>query len=216
MRRLSVVEGLPHVALCGEYQRLETLLVERRFLEMQHLLQPLEHLPVGELRVAQHRAARLDGLDDLLGEVARERKASRRRVDLHCATHGLLGSLSHRVSLVKDDDLVLSRRQSHLLLCKRFDAPTHHLNTTVVGRVQLEDTLLEGVTQKHPRKSEHARCLSCAGRAREDEVGHIALLGEHCQSSDRLFVANNVRDHLRPVLFQPGHFERLGHRRSRC
>ena len=46
---LCVVERLTHIALGGEDERFETLLVERRLLRREHLVQPFEHLRVREL-----------------------------------------------------------------------------------------------------------------------------------------------------------------------
>ena len=45
----------------------------------------------------------------------------------------------------------------HLLLRERLDAPAHHLDTTVIRRIQLQHALLERVAQQRTRQREHAR-----------------------------------------------------------
>ena len=50
---------------------------------------------IGQARVPKHGTPRLYGLDDLVGEVARQRKAGRVTVYFHGPAQGLLGSVGH-------------------------------------------------------------------------------------------------------------------------
>ena len=189
--------------LGGEDERLEASVVVRRLLGLQHLLEALEHLLVGELREAEDGAARLDRLDDLVRHVARQGEAGGRRVDLHRAPHRLLRALGHRVGLVEHDDLVLAGRQRHLLLGECLDPVPHDVDPAVVRRVELEHALLVRVAQQLARERQHARRLPRPRRAGEDEVRHVPLLRQHLQPAHRLLVAHDVLDLLRAVLLEP-------------
>ena len=115
----------------------------------------------------------------------------------------LLSTVGHRVGLVQDDHLVLARRQRHLLLRKRLDAVSHHVDAALVGRVQLEHALLEGVTQQRSGKGQHAGRLARTRGPGQNEVGHVALLRQHLEPTDCLLVAHNVLDLPWAVLLEP-------------
>lgn len=108
---LEVVDCLTHVALGGEYQRGEALVVRfdlisaRRtrmtlneaevktpthLLKLAYLLEPLQHFCVAQLRIPQDGTTRLDRLNDLVGHVAGEGESGRVGVYLHRPSEGLL------------------------------------------------------------------------------------------------------------------------------
>ena len=83
---LEVVQRIPHIALGREYDSLESVVRVRHVLALADVTEPVQYLLVGEATVPQYRRATLDGLDDLRGNVARQRKSRRVGVDLHGAT----------------------------------------------------------------------------------------------------------------------------------
>mmetsp|Transcript_13494 Transcript_13494/g.19822 ORF Transcript_13494/g.19822 Transcript_13494/m.19822 type:complete len:322 (+) Transcript_13494:110-1075(+) len=140
--RLQVVEGVPHVPLGCEYQRLQSRWLVVQLLRLAHLLQPLQHLFVRQLGVSQDCAAALDGLDDLLRVVAGQGKPGRVAVDLHGPAQCLLRLGGHAVSLVQDDDLVPPRWEGDLLLGEHLDLVPHHVDAPGIRRVQLQHRIL--------------------------------------------------------------------------
>lgn len=93
--RLEVVDGLAHVALGSEDEGLQALVVVLDFFSGANLLQALQDLGVAQLAVPQDGATRLDGLDDLVAHVARERETGRVGVDLHGSPQRLLRAGRH-------------------------------------------------------------------------------------------------------------------------
>ena len=130
-------------------------------------------------------------------------KACRAREDLHGPPQRLLGAIRHRIRLIQNYHLVLARRQRHLLLRERLDAVAHDVDATLVRRVQLEHTLLVGVSEQRAREAQHAGRLASARWARQDQVGHVALLRQHLETSHSLSIAHDVLDLLWTVLLEP-------------
>lgn len=62
----SLDSHLSHVSLRGEDHCLQPVVRHRQTLLLHHLLQPGQDLSVRQFGVPQHRAARLDRLDDLI------------------------------------------------------------------------------------------------------------------------------------------------------
>lgn len=132
VRRLQVVDRLPHVSLGAEHQRRQPVVRVLDFLGLDDLQKPLDDLRVRQLGVAQDRAARLQRLDDLVGLVAREGEARRVGVDLHRAAQRLLRARGHAVGFVEDHDLVAARREGDFLLGEAFDALADYFDACLV------------------------------------------------------------------------------------
>jgi len=115
----------------------------------------------------------------------------------------LLGSLSHAVCLVQNDNLVFPLGQSHFLLGKHLDPVPHHINTPVIARVQLQHGLFEVLAEKQPGQTEDGGGLPHPGRAGDDDVGDIPVFGEDTESAHSLRVTNNLLERFRPIFLNP-------------
>lgn len=112
------------------------------------LQEALHDLRVGEAGVAQDGAAGLEGLDDLVGLVAREGEARGAGVDFHRAAESLLRAGCHAgkemvlvveggrreeggvpVCFVEDDELLPTLREGDFLLGKAFDPVADYVDT---------------------------------------------------------------------------------------
>lgn len=122
VRRLQVIDRLPHVTFGAEDQSRKAVVAVLDFFGFDDLQQPLDDLRVGELGVAQNCAAGLERLDDLVGLVAGEGEARGVRVDLHCAAKRLLRARGHAVGFVEDYDFVSPGREGDFLLGEAFDS----------------------------------------------------------------------------------------------
>jgi len=122
-----------------------------------------EDLGVGELAVPEHGASGLDGFDDLLAVVAGQGEAGRVRVNFHGPPESLLRAVRHAVRLVQDDDFVSAGGQGNLLLGEHFDLVAHHVDASVVGRVQLQDSVFEGGAEQNSRQTEDGCCFTHTG-----------------------------------------------------
>ena len=100
IRGLKIVQSVSHVTLSGKENSLQSTVIVRHLLCSTNLDQTFQELLVGQFRVSQNRTSRLNGLDDLGGEITRQSESSRTRVDLHGPPHGLLCCSSHTVSLI--------------------------------------------------------------------------------------------------------------------
>jgi hypothetical protein len=68
---------------------------------------------------------------------------------------------------------------------------TDNVNASLVGRVQLEDGLLEGWTEKVSCETEDGRRFADTRRTCDDDVGHITVSGKDSQARDGVLVAND-------------------------
>lgn len=99
-------------------------------LDVADLQQALEEFLVAQPRVPQDSTARLDGFDDLVALVAREREPCRVGIDLHRPAQGLLRARRHRVRLVEDYELVAAEREGDLLLREGLDPVPDDVDST--------------------------------------------------------------------------------------
>ena len=79
--------------------------------------------------VAEDGATGLEGLDDLVGGITRERKTGGRGVYFHCAAKSLLGARCHAVGFIEDDEFLPAWGKSHFLLSEAFYAVTDDVDT---------------------------------------------------------------------------------------
>ena len=121
-RRLQVVDGLAHVALGAEDEGGKAVVGELYAFHLADGKEARDELGVGEAGVAQDRAARLQGLDDLVRGVAGEGEARGRGVDFHGAAEGLLRARGHAVGFVEDDELVAAGGKGDFFLGEAFYA----------------------------------------------------------------------------------------------
>ncbi len=119
---LQVVDGLAHVALGAEDEGRDAVLAVLDLFRLADLHQSFDDLGVGQAGVAEDGAARLEGLDDLVGLVAGEGEAGGRGVDFHGASEGLLRAGGHAVGFVEDDDLLPALGEGDFLLREAFDS----------------------------------------------------------------------------------------------
>ena len=62
----------------------------------------------------------------------------------------LLGSVGHGVGLVEDAELVLAVLEGDLLLGEALDLPSHHVDASLVRRVQLQHRLRDPIPEELP------------------------------------------------------------------
>ena len=106
MRRLQVVERIPHVAFGGKYDCLEAIVCIRHLFGFTDLSKTSENLFVAQSTVTQNGGTRLNRLDNLGRDIACQGKASRIGVNFHGASKGLLSCLGHGISFIQNDNLV--------------------------------------------------------------------------------------------------------------
>lgn len=187
--RLEIVERLPHVALSSEHDRFQAVLGVVEILLLAHEDALGEHLGVGELRETDHRASRLDRLDDLLACVAGEGEAGCAAVDFHRTAESLLRSFRHRIRFIKDHNLVPTARQRHLLLRKHFDLVPDDIDAAFIRSVQLQHGVLEVLAEEDASEAENRCRLSNTRWTGDDDVRSVSLCGKHGQSRNCFFVA---------------------------
>jgi len=163
---LQAVDRLPQIAVCRENDGLETICRVAHVLLLADFLEPRVYLSVGWLGEAQDGAARLNWLNDLGRVVARQRKPRRGRVQLHRPAHGLLGCRSHAVRLVKDYNLVLASRQSHLLLRKHLNLVSHNVDAPADFRQrEISKVALSGTHDSQPTRHAGTRAVNAPTNA---------------------------------------------------
>jgi len=91
----------------------------------------MQDLLVRQFGVPKHGTSTLNGFDDFARLVASKCEACCVRINLHCASKCLLSSCRHTVRLIQNDNLVSSRWESNLFLCKRLDLVPDHVNATI-------------------------------------------------------------------------------------
>lgn len=77
----------------------------------------------------------------------------------------------------------------------------HH--TSLVTGIELEDSLFVGVSQHLSREAQYRRCLANSRHAGDDDVGHVAILGNDFESFDGLGVAHDIVKVDGAILFHP-------------
>jgi hypothetical protein len=85
-----------------------------------------------------------------------------------------------------------SRRKRNLLLRKPLYPIPHNINTTLITRIQLQDSLLVCIAQHLSRKTQDRGCLSDTRHTRDNKVGHVSILGDDFESFDGFGVADDV------------------------
>lgn len=203
MCRLQVVDRLSHITFRTKHQRGQTLVIVLDLLGLDDLQQPLDHLRIRQPRIPQDGTSRLERLDDLVGLVTRKREPGGIRVNLHRPAQGLLCARRHAVGLVENDNLVSARGERDLLLGEALDPVAHHIDTTLVRRVELQHCLLIGVAQQLPRQAQYARGLTDARHARDDDMGHVAISGNNLEALDRLDVSDYIVEEDGAVFLDP-------------
>ena len=101
--RLEVIDSLPHVTLGGKYEGGDSVVRVFYLLGFTDLHQTSHDLGICQAGIAENGAARLEGLDDLVGGIACEGKAGGRGVDFHRAAKSLLSAGRHAVGFVEYD-----------------------------------------------------------------------------------------------------------------
>uniref|UniRef100_A0A0A9FGG6 Pco108913 n=1 Tax=Arundo donax TaxID=35708 RepID=A0A0A9FGG6_ARUDO len=96
-----------------------------------------------------------------------------------------------------------ARLQRDLLLCKHLDLVPHHIQTPVVGGVELEHGLAVAGPEQLVGQRQDARRLPSPRRSGEDEVGHVAVAGDDLEAGDGIGVADDVRHACGAVLLHP-------------
>lgn len=159
---------------------------------------------VREPRIPQYRTPALQGLDDLVTLIARERESRRRTVYLHRPPQRLLRPRCHAVRLVQYHQLLSSLRQGDFLLREPLDAATHDIDTAFVGSVEFQDGFfVGGGAEQLACKAEDGGSFADAWHTGDDHVGHIAVFGDDLQALDRFHVADDVVEVDGAVLLDP-------------
>lgn len=203
---LDVVDGLTHIAISDEEQRLEGLLSDLDSLSFNYPLEIELHLLILQLAKAQDDASALNGLDDLGGSVAAEHEACGLAVVADDHSQGMLSPLRQAVGLIQHDDFGLACSQGHLLLREGLDLLPHYIDSSFVRCVQLQSGLLELSLQQLPHDAEHARCLAHSWRSSQDEVWNGPLGHTGTQGVYLLHIAIYLVEGLRAVLLEPDLF----------
>jgi hypothetical protein len=63
--------------------------------------------------------------------------------------------------------------------------------------------MLEHVTQQRSGQAKDTRSFASAGRASDNNIGHVSILRDHPEPADGFFVADHISDILRAILFDP-------------
>ena len=100
----------------------------------------MAHLPLMSGTLASRRyLPTLNGFNDFVALIASKAESSGVGIDFHRPSQGLLRSRRHRVRFVQNDDLVSTNRQRHLFLSESLDLVSNDVDTSFVGRVELQD-----------------------------------------------------------------------------
>lgn len=145
---LEIVQGIAHVTLGREDDGLQSTIGVADLLRGADEFESGQDLLVGEAAVPEDGGTGLNGFDDLGGDVARQGEAGGVGVDLHGSAKGLLGRGRHTVGLVEDDDLVTAGWETDFVLSESLDLVPYYVNTSGVGRIELQDTGGVGLTQQ--------------------------------------------------------------------
>ena len=93
-------------------------------------------------------------------------------------------------------------KKPHLLSEHLYFIPDD-VDASLVGSVQLQDGIFEGGAQQRAGETEDGGGLAGAGRAGDDEIRHVPLLGEDFQATDGLLVAHDFAQFMRTIFFHP-------------
>lgn len=125
------------------------------------------------------------------------------------------------VCFVEDDELLPTLGQRDFLLGKAFDPVTYDvdtcriwltsaqislgysLHTTFVTGVELQDGLFVRISQELPRQTKYRGSFTNPRHARDDDVGHVAILCDDLEPLDGLDIADYVVQVDWSVLFHP-------------
>eukprot|EP00754_Rhynchopus_humris_P039690 Rhum_TRINITY_DN22806_c0_g1::Rhum_TRINITY_DN22806_c0_g1_i1::g.176110::m.176110 len=216
---LKVLHCKSEVALRHLVQRGQALRRQRQVLVLRNVCYPARHRVLGDAVEAELGTPRHEGLDDPRDVVADEAEACDGAVLLDDPAQGRLCVRQESICLVEDHNLVRRHRVRHAVvrplrlrvdgrLRERLHLLPHHLDASVVGCVELEDSrrLVLRPEELRARGKDDAG-LSAAGGTVEEQVGQVrARLAEHLVEDARhLRLVHHVADLPRTVLLDPRH-----------